>query len=143
MSGRRLTASDCSKELTCQTAEVHAEGSRFRRRTQKTPQQVSTLFGTITLRRMGYRAGPADGEPVLRPAKGAPELMRVINCTALILQDPASSTFYLRALAGWWMTKSLTGDWTAADPLPTAGFWVPSISLVLSPVLNIGAASWQ
>jgi hypothetical protein len=48
-------------------AEVHAEGSRFRRRTHKTPQQVSTLFGTITLRRMGYRAGPADGEPVLFP----------------------------------------------------------------------------
>ena len=47
--------------------QVHAEGSRFRRRTQKTPQQLSTLFGTITLRRMGYRAGPADGEPVLFP----------------------------------------------------------------------------
>src|SRR5262249_5662425 len=33
--------------------QVHAEGSRFRRLTHKTPQQVSTLFGTITLRRMG------------------------------------------------------------------------------------------
>jgi hypothetical protein len=47
--------------------EVHAEGSRFRRLTHKTPQQVSTLFGAITLRRMGYRAAPADGEPVLFP----------------------------------------------------------------------------
>src|SRR5215467_7596448 len=28
-------------------AQVHAEGSRFRRLTHKTPQQVSTLFGTI------------------------------------------------------------------------------------------------
>lgn len=48
-------------------AQVYAEGSRFRRRTHKTPQQLSTLFGTITLRRLGYRAGPADGEPVLFP----------------------------------------------------------------------------
>jgi hypothetical protein len=48
-------------------AEVYAEGSRFRRLTRKTPQPVSTLFGTITLRRMGYRAGPAEGEPVLFP----------------------------------------------------------------------------
>jgi hypothetical protein len=45
-------------------AQVHAEGSCFRRLTHKTPQQVSTLFGTITLPRMGYRA---DGEPVLFP----------------------------------------------------------------------------
>ena len=46
---------------------VHCEGSRFRRLTRKTPQQVGTLFGTITLRRWGYRAGPAEGEPVLFP----------------------------------------------------------------------------
>jgi hypothetical protein len=43
------------------------EGSRFRRLPHKTSQQVSTLFGTINLRRMGYRAAPADGEPVLFP----------------------------------------------------------------------------
>jgi hypothetical protein len=48
-------------------AEVHAEGSRFRRLPKKTPQQVDTLFGTITLRRQGYRAAPAEGEPVLFP----------------------------------------------------------------------------
>jgi alkylhydroperoxidase/carboxymuconolactone decarboxylase family protein YurZ len=47
--------------------EVHYEGSRFRRLTKKTPQQVSTLFGTITVRRLGYRAAPAEGEPVLFP----------------------------------------------------------------------------
>jgi hypothetical protein len=47
--------------------EVHYEGSRFRRLTKKTPQQVSTLFGTITLRRLGYRAAPAEGERVLFP----------------------------------------------------------------------------
>jgi hypothetical protein len=32
---------------------VHFEGSSFRRLAQKTPQQVSTLFGTITLQRFG------------------------------------------------------------------------------------------
>lgn len=61
-----------------------------------------------------------DGEPVLRPAKGAPELMRVINSTALMLQDQASSMFYVRALAVWWTAKSVTGDWTPADPLPAS-----------------------
>jgi hypothetical protein len=47
--------------------EVYAAGSRFRRLAQKTPQQVDTLFGTIGLRRLGYRAAPAEGEPVLFP----------------------------------------------------------------------------
>jgi hypothetical protein len=47
--------------------EVRFEGSTFRRLAQKTPQEVSTLFGTITLRRLGYRAAPAEGEPVLFP----------------------------------------------------------------------------
>jgi hypothetical protein len=47
--------------------EVSWEGSSFRRLTKKTPQEVSTLFGTITLRRLGYRAAPSAGEPVLFP----------------------------------------------------------------------------
>jgi hypothetical protein len=47
--------------------EVDFQGSRFRRLARQTPQAVSTLFGTITLRRRGYRAGPAEGEPVLFP----------------------------------------------------------------------------
>jgi hypothetical protein len=47
--------------------QVHAEGSRFRRLSHKTPQRLSTLFGVITLQRLGSRAGPADGEPVLFP----------------------------------------------------------------------------
>jgi hypothetical protein len=47
--------------------QVHCEGSPFRRLQKKTPQQVGTLFGTITLRRLGYRAAPAEGEPVLFP----------------------------------------------------------------------------
>ncbi|HET8644177.1 MAG TPA: hypothetical protein VFO85_01735, partial [Vicinamibacteria bacterium] len=48
-------------------AAVQQEGSRFRRLSRKTPQAVSTLFGPITLRRWGYRAAPAEGEPVLFP----------------------------------------------------------------------------
>jgi hypothetical protein len=48
-------------------SQVHCAGSRFRRLAQKTPQQVDTLFGTIRLRRWGYRAAPAEGEPVLFP----------------------------------------------------------------------------
>jgi hypothetical protein len=42
-------------------------GSRFARLARKTPQEVSTLFGKITLRRLGYRAAPEAGEPVLFP----------------------------------------------------------------------------
>ncbi len=47
--------------------EVYCQGTRFRRQSHKTPQSVSTLFGTITLRRLGYRARPAEGEPMLFP----------------------------------------------------------------------------
>jgi hypothetical protein len=47
--------------------EVQCEGSRFRRLAKKTPQPIDTLFGTIRVRRWGYRAGPAEGEPVLFP----------------------------------------------------------------------------
>lgn len=46
---------------------VHFEGSQYRRLSKKTPQSVSTLFGTITLRRLGYRPAAAEGEPVLFP----------------------------------------------------------------------------
>lgn len=47
--------------------QVHFESSSYRRLAQKTPQEVSTLFGPITLRRLGYRAAPSAGEPVLFP----------------------------------------------------------------------------
>jgi len=59
-----------------------------------------------------------DGEPALRPAKDAAELMRVINTTALVLQDPASSTYYLWALGRWWQAKTINGDWSAASAAP-------------------------
>jgi len=70
-----------------------------------------------------FRTTPAmlllvDGEPALRPAKEAAELMRVINSTALILQDPASSTWYLWALNRWWQAGTITGDWSAAVSPP-------------------------
>src|ERR1700733_11030524 len=41
--------------------EVRFEGSTFRRLGKKTPQEVSTLLGPVTLRRLGYRAGPMEG----------------------------------------------------------------------------------
>jgi hypothetical protein len=47
--------------------EIQFESSAYRRLAQKTPQEVSTLFGTITLRRLGYRAAPDVGAPVLFP----------------------------------------------------------------------------
>jgi hypothetical protein len=47
--------------------EVRFQGTTFRRLGKKTPQEVSTLFGPISLRRLGYRAAPAQGEPVLFP----------------------------------------------------------------------------
>jgi hypothetical protein len=48
-------------------SEARFHGSTFRRLSKKTPQEVSTLFGPITLCRLGYRAGPTQGEPVLFP----------------------------------------------------------------------------
>jgi hypothetical protein len=52
---------------TAAPSQVDFEGSSYRRLGKKTPQQVSTLFGTITLQRLGYRAPASDGEPVLFP----------------------------------------------------------------------------
>ena len=48
-------------------AEVRFAGVRYRRLAKKTPQPLSTLFGLITLHRLGYRTGPLQGEPVLFP----------------------------------------------------------------------------
>lgn len=46
---------------------VRFEGSCYGRLGKKTPQSVSTLFGTITLARLGYRAAAGEGGPVLFP----------------------------------------------------------------------------
>jgi hypothetical protein len=56
--------------------EVQFESNSFRRLAKKTPQAVSTLFGPITLRRLGYRAAPDAGEPVLFPLCRALGLVR-------------------------------------------------------------------
>src|SRR6185503_13475844 len=65
-----------------------------------------------------FRTAPSmlvmlSGEPALRDMKEAPGLKRVINTAALILQDPASNTYYLRALDRWWEAKSVEGEWKA------------------------------
>src|SRR5262245_8795628 len=54
-------------DLAALPPQVRFQASTFGRLGQKTPQQVSTLFGPITLRRTGYRAAPTEGEPVLFP----------------------------------------------------------------------------
>jgi hypothetical protein len=70
-----------------------------------------------------FRSAPTllvlvDGEPALRPAKDVVSLWRVINTTALILQDPSSKTHYLWALGRWWESKEIAGDWRAASSTP-------------------------
>ena len=47
--------------------EVHYEFESYRRLGKETPQEVSTLFGKITVHRLGYRAAPDAGVPVLFP----------------------------------------------------------------------------
>jgi hypothetical protein len=47
--------------------QVHFKGNNYGRLSKKTPQHVSSLCGTITLRRLGYRAAPSAGEAVLFP----------------------------------------------------------------------------
>jgi hypothetical protein len=47
--------------------EIHYESDSYRRLGKKTPQKVSTIFGEISVRRLGYRAAPSVGVPVLFP----------------------------------------------------------------------------
>jgi hypothetical protein len=73
--------------------------------------------------RILFRTAPSmlvlvDGEPALRPAKGAVSLWRVINTSALILQDPSSKTFYLWAVERWWQASAVDGEWRAATSVP-------------------------
>jgi hypothetical protein len=70
-----------------------------------------------------FRTAPSmlvlvDGEPALRAAKGVPALWRVINTTALILQDPVAKVYYLWALERWWESKEVTGEWKPAVSPP-------------------------
>ena len=61
-----------------------------------------------------------DGEPELRPAKGAVSLWRAINTSALLLQDASSKTWYLWALGRWWESKALASGWQASAAPPPA-----------------------
>jgi len=54
-----------------------------------------------------------DGGPVLRPLKES-SLQRVINTTALILQDAQSQMNYLWAIGRWWAAVAPTADWKPA-----------------------------
>jgi len=47
--------------------QVACDGDGYRRLAQKTPQTVDTLFGALRLQRLGYRAAPSVGVPVLFP----------------------------------------------------------------------------
>jgi len=61
-----------------------------------------------------------DGEPALRPAKDVPALWRVLNTSALIVQDPTTKTHYLWAAGRWFEAKELAGEWKpAAAPPPS------------------------
>jgi hypothetical protein len=59
-----------------------------------------------------------DGEPVLRNIAGA-RYRRVINTPALLVFDPASSTYYLDGQTRWLAATNLNGPWSqpAAAPL--------------------------
>src|SRR5262245_12258914 len=62
-----------------------------------------------------FRTAPSmlvlvDGEPALRDLKEAPGVKRVINTTALILQEKA---YYLWALGHWWTAQEVAGEWSS------------------------------
>ena len=72
-----------------------------------------------------FRTAPSmlvlvDGEPALRPAKGAATLSRVINTSGLLLQDGSTKTFYLWALNRWWESKALDSGWLVSVTPPAA-----------------------
>ena len=82
--------------VTALPPKVHFEGSSYGRLSKKTPQSVSTLFGTITLRRLGYRAAAGEGEPVLFPlcqelgiVHGASPAL--LECVALYLAESGAT----------------------------------------------------
>ncbi len=58
-----------------------------------------------------------DGDPVLQPLNGT-NFKRVINTQAILLQDPASNTFYVTALNNWYSAPAATGPWTLLSTPP-------------------------
>jgi len=61
-----------------------------------------------------------DGEPAIRDIPDVPTVKRVINSTALILQDVPGSAYYLWALGRWFAATQLTGPWQTASVPPAA-----------------------
>ncbi|HJY76298.1 MAG TPA: carbohydrate-binding family V/XII, partial [Burkholderiales bacterium] len=61
-----------------------------------------------------------SGEPALRDMKEVPGLKRVINTSALILQDTSSATYYLWAVGRWFESKTLASDWKLAASQPAS-----------------------
>src|ERR1044072_8842433 len=61
-----------------------------------------------------------SGEPALRDMKEVPGLKRVINTSALILQDTSSATYYLWARGRWFESKTLASDWKLAASQPAS-----------------------
>ena len=63
-----------------------------------------------------------DGEPVLREVEGqsGARLMRVANTRALLLFDPATNKYYLRAFGNWVAAESVHGPWALAAEVPPA-----------------------
>ena len=80
-----------------------------------------------------FRTAPSmlvviDGEPALREVKDAPGLQRIINTSALIFFEKASSTYSLRALGRWWQAPALDGAWKSG-PLMLASLDNPRAAL--------------
>ena len=72
-----------------------------------------------------FRTAPSllvmlSGEPALRDMKEVPGLKRVINTSALILQDTSSATYYLWAVGRWFESKTLASDWKLAASQPAS-----------------------
>lgn len=72
--------------------------------------------------RVIHARGPAvlvlvDGDYVIRPVPGT-SVLRVVNTRALLLQDAASSRFYLPLGRVWLVAPSPNGKWTIARKLP-------------------------
>ena len=61
-----------------------------------------------------------DGEPSLREVTdlGGAKLMRVVNTRSLILFDPQTSQYYLRAMGRWVAAASVQGPWAVVADVP-------------------------
>ena len=60
-----------------------------------------------------------DGDPVMRPVPDS-SLQRVANTPALLVSDPATSTFYLEGDGQWFTSPGLQGPWSVTAQPPAA-----------------------